>query len=108
MHSHQIAKVEKHIACQINWMRFLFRLMDRFNSVGEEGSTVVVKFIILRQISVQYENIRLLLGEGENPFGFGHWAEFVQEHDKMAKYLEVFTKNQPRYDKAKAQYLRLL
>lgn len=68
-------------------MRFLFRLMDRFNGVSEESSTVVLKFIILRQISVQYFNIRLHLEEAENPFAFGHWPEFVKEKDKMGKYL---------------------
>lgn len=89
-------------------MRFLFRLMDRFGSMSEDSSTLVLKFIVLRQLSVQHHNLKLHLEDGENPFEFGHWGEFVLEKERVAKYLEVFRKNQGRYDKAKSAYLKLL
>lgn len=63
-HQHQLSKVEKHITCQINWMRFLFRLMDKFASMSEERSTSVVKFIILRQLAVQNYNLKQHLEMG--------------------------------------------
>lgn len=49
-------------------MRFLFRLMDRFGSMSEDSSTLVLKFIVLRQLSVQHHNLKLHLEDGENPF----------------------------------------
>ena len=55
---HNLSKVDKHITCQINWMRFLFRLMDRINCVPEETPTTVLKFIVLRQLIVQYGSMR--------------------------------------------------
>jgi hypothetical protein len=56
-------------------------------------STQALKFIVLRQLSVQYHNLRQHLEGGENPFNFSNWQEFVLDKDRMAKYRDILRKN---------------
>jgi hypothetical protein len=60
-------------------MRFLFRMLDKIGTVAEESTIVVLKFIVLRQLAVQYENIKKHLEDGENVFNFTYWNEFYQD-----------------------------
>jgi hypothetical protein len=56
--SSHLNRVEKHINCQINWMRFLFRVLDRFINIPDEPTTQILRFIVLRQLSVQFYNLK--------------------------------------------------
>ena len=58
---HMVKQVEKQITAHHNWMRFLFRLLERLGPMAEEESTKVLKFIIARQVLVQYEELRTAL-----------------------------------------------
>jgi len=49
-----VNRVEKQINAQINWMRFLLRLTERILNYPEELNTLVLKFIITRQLLVQF------------------------------------------------------
>ncbi len=53
--SHLVKQVEKQITAHHNWMRFLFRLLDRISPLTEEECTRVLKFTVARQVLVQYE-----------------------------------------------------
>ena len=103
-----MSKVEKHLNTQINWMRFLFRLMDRINAIHEASTTTVLKFIVLSQVVVHYENLRMQLETGQNVFNFSYWDEFLEDRSKLGKYREVLYRNHQRYDKAKAVFLKLM
>ena len=56
-----ISRVEKQINVQINWMRFLFRIIDRILSYPEEYNVTVLKFIMVRQLAIQFKGLKLSL-----------------------------------------------
>jgi hypothetical protein len=65
-------RVEKQLACQFNWLRYLFRLIEKINSCNypEDSSVLLLKFIIIRQMAAQYESLKRSLNHNESDFGF--------------------------------------
>jgi hypothetical protein len=53
---------EKQLHCQINWMRFLYKLNELFPKITESGrSTLNLRFIICKQLFSQLHNLKLNL-----------------------------------------------
>jgi len=70
-------KVERQLSCQFNWLRYLFRLIERLINYPEDNSVFLLKFIIVRQLAAQYESLKNSLHHNESDFGFNNWREFV-------------------------------
>jgi hypothetical protein len=65
-------RVERQLACQLNWLRYLFRLIEKINSCNypEDNSVLLLKFIIIRQMAAQYESLKRSVNNSESDFGF--------------------------------------
>jgi hypothetical protein len=53
-----VNRVERQINAQINWLRFLFRLIERIMNYPEELNTLILKFVMTRQLAVQFEELK--------------------------------------------------
>lgn len=59
-------------------------------------------------MSVQFYNLKKHFDLGQNAFSFNNWTDFYQEKERIEKFKDIIFKNEPRFEKAKGEYHKLL
>ncbi len=64
---------EKQLHCQINWMRFLYKLNELFPKINEScRSTLNLRFVICKQLFSQLDSLKQNF-TGENVLKINGW-----------------------------------
>lgn len=76
---YNIHRTERQVSCQINWMRYLYRLIERLIAAEmtfaeSADSLKPLKFIILRQLYTQFYNLMSTVYRGEDSYGINNWG----------------------------------
>lgn len=98
-------RTEKQLACQLNWMRYLFRLQGMIAD-EERVDARLLRFIILKQMFTQLHSLTEALN-GRNPYFFANWNNFLKEFDKVKRYDEILKNYAARYESLRQLYADL-
>lgn len=98
------SKTEKQFTSQINYMRYIYRLLELFPRPEDSGMyTLGLRFIATKQMLSLLEALQDAMGKG-NLFNFDGWDEFIAYQDKYTYYKQILDEYGQRYEKNKREF----